>query len=371
MTARSPHTFGLPVPYRWIWLIGLVFTVLFVVQGYVNYLYRQGENPFPWFFQISTTATHYATWVLLTPVLYRLSQLRADGPVISPPRVLIHCGLGLVFAILQAIASSALRAACYYFRDHEWMNIFDGHGMGSIIASIISGLVEYLVIVGGFVAIDTYKMYRAKQIELVRMENALNNAQLQALKMQLQPHFLFNTLHSIASLMNENIRTAQTMVSKLGFLLRTILDSEQKNKVSLREELSFVRSYLDIEEIRFADRLQITYRVADNTLDCLVPNLILQPLVENAIKHGFSTQRGSGHIQLESTLADDTLTLTVRDNGRRFSGPTPLGHGVGLRNVRTRIDQMYGDRATFQAAPLAQQGFQACISLPCETAGDA
>ena len=362
---------GLPLPYRYVWLLGLLFTLMFVAQAYVSYLYRHSEDPFAWFFYTTTMSSHYLLWVLLTPLLYRLSLLHRDRGVLTVRRVLTHIAIGLPLAWSHGVVSSTLRNLWYFLRDGEWMPLFSGHSLASIMASVFSTLVEYLVIIGAFVAIDTYRMYRAKELELVRMENELNNAQLEALKMQLQPHFLFNTLHSISSLMNENIGKAQRVVTRLGFLLRSILDQEQKHRIPLRAELEFVRSYLDIEEIRFADRLRVEYDVAEDTLDARVPNLILQPLVENAIKHGFSRHPGAGRITVSSRISGDDLVLTVGDNGCGVEDVDAVlqRSGVGIRNVRARLEQMYGPRGRFAIESRPGEGFRTMLTIPRDRSG--
>lgn len=370
MTSHTAKTrqrlFAIPVPARYIFSLGLFFTSVIIAQTYVGYLWERGDRPYPWVFYVSTVGTHYLTWILLVPLLYRLSRLFESRGVVSWHRIATHAVLGVVIATVQTVVSSALRNACVYLARGEWMSLFSEHGMSSIVLSIFSAFVEYWVLIGAFVAVDTYRMYREKEVELVRMENDLNNAQLQALKMQLHPHFLFNTLHSIASLMNENIAKAQSVVTKLGFLLRKILEQGSENTITLREEIEYVRSYLDIEETRFEERLQVTYDIEDDALAVMVPNLILQPLVENAVKHGFARKVDSGHIAITGRVDGEELVLTIADDGCGVDDPALVvdNGGVGLRNVRERLAQMYKGAARLEITSSPGEGLVARVTIP-------
>lgn len=365
------NRFALPIQYRYVWLIASLAFVVFTTQAYVSHLYRNSDSGFAWFFYLSTNGSHYLLWVLLTPLLFRLSRLHKEREVFSSARLMTHMAIGLVVAAMQSLAASGLRSLCYFLRDGEWIALFDGHGLAAFSVGIFSAFVEYWVIVGTFIAIDYYRRYRQKQLQLVRTENELNNAQLNALKAQLQPHFLFNTLHTISSLMNEDISGAQRMVTRLGHLLRTTLEHQQTHKITLRDELEYVRSYLGIEEVRFQDRLTIRYHVEDDAMDALVPSLILQPLVENAIKHGFARRTDTGSITVSCRNSGDHVIMEVADDGRGAPDidAARSGSGVGIANVSGRLDQMYGKNASINIESPSTGGFVVRASLPLEFAG--
>ena len=187
-----------------------------------------------------------------------------------------------------------------------------------------------------------------KEVQAATLESQLSEARLNALKMQLQPHFLFNTLHSIGAL----ARTGRgeevvRVVTGLSDLLRRVLTAGGGQLVLLEEELDFVDRYLEIEGLRFQDRLRVTREIAPDVLDAQVPNLILQPLVENAIRHGISVLPKSGRVELRASRRGEQLVIEVRDDGPGPGGP-PMGGGIGLANVRGRLEELYGSRAQLE-----------------------
>lgn len=257
------------------------------------------------------------------------------------------------------------------------MHIFDIHPftqkdvehiIGMFPSALISRLIEFWIIFGVFTAIDFQRKYRDKQIQLAQLESQLSGAQLNALRLQLQPHFLFNTLNTISSLMEINIKDAQKIVSKLGNLLRIVLEKNKKNKTPFREELEFIKSYLDIEAVRFIDRLNIEYHIEPDTLSAVVPSLILQPLVENAFKHGFSNQTENSQITVSAKRVAEQLIISVKDdgNGTTKSKDTLLSTGIGLKNVKERLDLIYKNAYTFDIKSGTQQGFEVILKIPYE-----
>ena len=184
-----------------------------------------------------------------------------------------------------------------------------------------------------------YKRYRDREVVASQLESELARAQVQILEMQLQPHFLFNTLNSIMVLIRQDPDLASRMVARLSEFLRLTLDSAGMQEVTLRRELEFLEKYLHIERIRFGDRLQIEQHVDPAVLDALVPNLILQPIVENAIRHGVSRRRGPAVISVSAERVNGSVTLHVRDNGVGLPTRTGGGvkEGIGIRNTRQRL----------------------------------
>ncbi len=211
---------------------------------------------------------------------------------------------------------------------------------------------------------------RDREQQTLHLEARLATSRLQALQMQLNPHFLFNTLNSIASLVHENPRAADEMITSLSEFLRLTLKTSDRSEVSLREEMEFLDHYLAIEQIRFGDRLRIEKQIAPEFLAASVPVLILQPLVENAIKHGIEKKLGPGVVTITASRTGDTLQLQVRDNGHGLQ-PTagaPIPEGVGLSNIRARLHELAGDTAALQIRNLVESGFVAEIRLPWQVA---
>jgi LytS/YehU family sensor histidine kinase len=211
-------------------------------------------------------------------------------------------------------------------------------------------------------ALDFYRKYRERELQASRLEAQLALAQLQVLKMQLQPHFLFNTLNAISALIHQDVEVADCMIARLGELLRTTLENAGTQEVSLREELEFIGPYLEIEKARLGPRLTVGFDVDPAVMDALVPNLLLQPLVENAIRHGIAPQTGTGRIEIAASREGNLLELRVRDNGRGLS--SNYREGVGVRNTRARLCQLYGATQTFTLHNHPEGGVLVTVGLP-------
>lgn len=183
--------------------------------------------------------------------------------------------------------------------------------------------------------------------------------------MQLKPHFLFNTLNSISALTHKNPKAANDMLARLSELLRISLTNEDAQEVPLENELIFLSAYLEIEQVRFQDRLTVNFNIEPETLRALVPRLILQPLVENSIRHGITKRRGKGSIDIHATKAGDNLMLRVRDNGLGLSKKSPtFREGVGLANTRSRLLKLYGAEHKFSISAAGEIGVEATIIIP-------
>jgi two-component system, LytTR family, sensor kinase len=222
----------------------------------------------------------------------------------------------------------------------------------------------YLVVaVIGYV-VAYFTELRSQEWRASQLETNLVRAELQVLKMQLQPHFLFNTLHSVAALVDTDPRAAKKMICSLGDLLRMSLASEDSPEATLRQELSFLERYLDIQRVRFQDRLMMEIRVADGVLEAKVPYLLLQQLVENAIKHGIARRPGSGRVVIDvCRQADDVCIFVVNDNGTSRV-PERDGLGIGLENIRSRLRMLHGFRGRLVTEELSDGRFQVEVRLP-------
>ncbi|MGH7494535.1 MAG: sensor histidine kinase [bacterium] len=223
----------------------------------------------------------------------------------------------------------------------------------------------YWGVLGADIAFTYYHRYREGELRAVALQAQLAQAQLQALKMQLHPHFLFNTLNAIAALVrkNEN-RQATDMIAGLSELLRLALENAGAQEVSLQQELEFLERYLAIEQIRFGDRLRVHLQIAPETLAARVPNLILQPLVENAIRHGIAARSSAGTIAISATRDDGMLHLQIADNGPGFSAEAQTSSGVGLTNTRARLQRLYGASHKFVLANSERGGAVVTLEIP-------
>jgi sensor histidine kinase YesM len=221
----------------------------------------------------------------------------------------------------------------------------------------------YVCIVCVCWAVHHFQEAGQRERRTLELEARLTQANLQALKMQLQPHFLFNTLNAIASLIHENPKAADDMVGSLSQLLRITLDASARNEVPLREEIDFIDHYLAIQQTRFGNRLHIRREVDPAALEALVPPLVLQPLVENAIRYGIEPREIGGTVTLRALLRQDLLHLEVADDGEGFGGRPWLraGNGVGLSNTKSRLEALYGEKHRFTLA--ANQPAGACVQI--------
>lgn len=218
-------------------------------------------------------------------------------------------------------------------------------------------------LVGVAHALWFYERARERERRQVELESHLVQARLQALRTQLNPHFLFNTLNSIAALVHAHPK-AEAMIEALSELLRLTLKGSERQEVSLREELHFLDRYLLIEQMRFGERLRVEKNIADATLVAAVPILILQPLVENAVKHGIEAQIAPGVISISACQQDDKLCVEVNDNGRGFAQGSQRKEGVGLTNTRSRLRELYGAAASLDLQPRETGGVSAKILIP-------
>jgi len=225
-------------------------------------------------------------------------------------------------------------------------------------------LLIYWVIVVVCHAFDYYRKYRERELRTLELEKHLAQAKLQALQMQLNPHFLFNTLHSISALMHRDVEAADAMITRLSDLLRAALAGADTQEVPLRQELQFLERYLEIEKIRFGNRLAVAMDIAPDTFEAQVPNLILQPLVENAIRHGIEPRARPGRIELRARREANVLALHVSDNGAGLPKKSALEEGVGLSNTRARLRELYGEKHQFELRGGPQGGLEVQLTIP-------
>jgi two-component system LytT family sensor kinase len=230
----------------------------------------------------------------------------------------------------------------------------------------------YLAVFGAGYAIATYRRYADRQAETVRLESELADAQLYILTMQLQPHFLFNTLHLVSELVHDNVEAARRMLHNLARLLKQSFEHASRRQVTLAGELAFLESYLDIQRSRFEGRLTTRVDVPDDLRRACVPHLLLQPLVENAIRHGIARHAGAGRVTVSAVRDGDRLVLRVRDDGAGLP-PVRAREGMGISNTRLRLHHLYRDDFRFEvgAAPGATRGAEALIDIPFAIDDDA
>ncbi len=324
----------------------------FASRSYFSYQYYGYDAS--WKASLSVSLPTWYAWALLAPVIiwlarrFRLERgrwVRGLSVHISAALVLSFIKMVLVFGVTKLFA---------WLPDRS-LSPDQFH----------PGLLTYIAIVAVSHGIDHYRMLKDGEIKASRLETHLAQARLDALKLQLQPHFLFNTLHAISSLMHKDVDAADRMMARLSDLLRQAIENVGVQEVPLKEELEFLAGYLEIEQTRFHDRLSIRQTIDPETLDARVPNLILQPLVENAIRHGIEPCSGPGEVAIECKRENGMLRIDIRDNGPGLAQARDRRReGVGIRNTRSRLEQLYGDEFRFDLTNGANGGFEVTLQIP-------
>ena len=241
------------------------------------------------------------------------------------------------------------------------------------VAHLYLWFLSYWILVGVHEAWRNYRRFTQGELRASQLEARLAQAQLEVLKGQLHPHFLFNTLHAISTLIHRDPEAADEMLAQLSDLLRMTLATVGVQEVPLQQELEFLSRYLDIQQTRFADRLRVIVDVPPETLDVRVPNQVLQPLVENAIHHGVDARRGDGLVEIRARAEGDMLRLEVRDDGPGLkplpgAAPKPTGSGIGLSNTRARLHELYGPKSALELANYPAGGTLVSLLIPLRRA---
>jgi two-component system, LytTR family, sensor kinase len=303
------------------------------------------------------------SWCLVTPFVLWLARrfsLESGRLLRSIP---IHLIAGVFFSTLSLTIYALARRTI--FGPERGPASLREELYDLVINEFHTELLVYWAIVGIANAIDYYRRYRDRELKTSQLEARLVESQLEALRMQLHPHFLFNTLNSISVLMQRDVKAADRMLLQLSALLRATLARNREHEIPLRQELEFLEHYLEIEQTRYCDRLTVRMQVDPSALDGLVPQLIFQPLVENAIRHGIADRESGGLIVISAERLDGHLSLAVRDNGpgiRHTLGQ--FAEGVGLANTRSRLAHLYGIEGRFEWRNAHEGGLIVAATLP-------
>ena len=312
---------------------------------------------------VASRVVTWLTWAALTPVVVWLSRRVPLARRVRP--IVIHLVAGALLALVRTVAVVAIMLVL-----SPWGPPPADRNLPSLYLGMLSSLFHidlliYWAIVGVVHALDSRERLRERELHASRVEARLAQAQLTNLRLQLQPHFLFNTLHAIASLVRDGEqRPAVTMIAGLSDLLRYSLDNAGRNVVPLDEELEVVQRYLEIQQTRFSDRLEVTLHVADDTRDAAVPTLLLQPLVENAIRHGIAASTGAGKLDVCARREGESLVIEVLNDGAPLRADWRTREGVGLASTRGRLEQLYGSEASLELENAAPSGVVARVRIP-------
>jgi len=303
------------------------------------------------------SAIQWYTWAALAPVVFRFGE---HWPLPRPLRVRSlwrHLGLAWALTLAAVVVGAMVSPGDLDDQLEQYVGRHFAIGMFTYFALL---------------AVQQAMHYRdeatRRELEANRLATELARSRLQVLKTQLQPHFLFNTLHAIITLLDEDQRSAEDMLLRLSDLLRAFLEEYDGQEIPLRRELELLDLYLGIQRRRYGDRLQTRLYIDPDALDCAVPSLILQPLVENAIRHGIGRHAGGDCVEIEATREHDTLRIEVRNRNSvlppETQPPGPQGHGIGVANTRLRLRELYGDAAELRLDITWPQGVACRLRLP-------
>lgn len=342
-----------------------VVFVLSTVAGlyFATQLYFAYPEPFrrPWREAVEINLVHYWIWGLLAPLIVLAARRRPVSRSTWASALPVHLALSLVLTAVQIGAAQLV------------LNVLGLSSYGTVLSiakalrtNFHSSLPTYVLILAVAHAIDYYAKYRDREVRASQLEARLAEARLAALKRQMNPHFLFNTLNSISSLMYVDPEAADAMLARLSELLRLALDADGEQEVPLARELAMLSRYLEIEKIRFEDRLRVEIEIAPALLDARVPALSLQPLAENAIRHGISRLPEGGTLRVHGAREDGHLRLVVEDDGPGLppGSSQNSGDGIGLANLRARLEELYGSEQRLELSGRPGGGTTVEVLIP-------
>ena len=350
---------------RWCFFF-CVWTLLGVSFALSTYLgARQDNVQISWERILSGYLADFYLWGMLSPLIFLLAR-RFELRKNFPRNVFVHLGASVVLSGFVISAASPLVWYLGYVnltRNPTLAILWRNNAFSAYYFH--QGLTIYWTTLVVAHALYYYRGVRIGEAQTARLTAQLAQAQLQALKMQIHPHFLFNTLNSIAALLHKDVEAADRMIARLGDFLRLTLKSSDSQLIDFEQELKFLKCYLDIEHIRFQDRLTVELDIDPHVLTAMVPNLILQPIVENAVRHGVARQTYPGHIAIRARRDGNRLIMRVEDNGPGLR-VNSNGSGIGISNTRARLEQFYGTDFSFQIANSAERGASVTLDIPAQ-----
>ena len=345
---------------QWL-IIFAAWTFLAVFSSAQSAVYFiQRDQPIDWGEMLSYRFADWYTCALFTPLFFWLARrYPIDGrrwrTALPLTLAVTSVCVVLKYALLVPIERS--------------MGLANITVASALSRNFASESMAFWAVVGIIHAFEFNRRYREREIAAADLRTKLSEAQLEALRSQIHPHFLFNTLHSISTLMHRDVEAADSMLTRLSDLLRLTLKHRGENEIALRDELSLADHYLAIMSIRFGDRLTIAQTIDPDTLEALVPQFVLQPLLENALQHGVATTPGPARVEISARVANGRLVLAVTDNGRgSVSSSRGERHGMGLSNTRLRLEQLYGRDHSLTLEKLPERGTRISVEMPLRRA---
>jgi len=344
-----------------IFAVATAFGIFSGLQAY-NYITLFTDRKQPFHILLALNITYWYAWAVLVPGMLWMARRYRFGRHTWKRAAAMHAGGVVVFTLAHAALAVTCRVLimkAFAERDVSWWMYFQE----LFFLNFDWEMMTYWAVVGLSHALDFHRESQERELTAAQLRTRLAEANLQALQRQLHPHFLFNTLNTISALIHRDADAADAMLERLSDLLRLTLDRVGTQHVSLQDELDFLRKYLEIEKTRFGERLQVHTEIDLDTLDAAVPNLVLQPLVENALRHGIGPKIGGGRVEITARREGDNLRLEVRDNGVGLTSDA-FNKGVGLTNTRSRLEHLYGGRYRFECETPPGGGLLVTVVIP-------
>jgi two-component system, LytTR family, sensor kinase len=347
------------VRYGLIWGIWTIVALFFSTQMYLMYYAENQPIRYAQNFLVQASACYL--WALATPLILWLVRRYC----IDRTNWLRRAALHLAISVTLVITLIALHFVVYMLVMGRGANIAPIRLASYVYYNLDRWVLVYWFILLLSHAFNYYHSYRKNALKASQLHTQLVQSQLEALKMQVHPHFLFNTLHSISALLSRDTEAARRMITRLGDFLRLTLENSGSMEVTLQQEIEFLNGYLEIERIRFQDRLTTEIKVDPDVLDVHVPNLILQPIVENAMRHAVGNS-AAGRVEITAAPQNGVVRIQVKDNGPGIQDQRTAGHGrgLGLTNTRARLAGLYGDAASFELTNDPAGGLVVTLEIP-------
>jgi len=354
---------------RWLWIAAIWFAGgIFDASQTVLIMRYEGRHQ-SWLPLFVTELALWLPWALATPFISRLARSHALTRGLTARAVAVHLALFVSLSVVAEAWSASLQVLFNPWGNKRWPTFVDAWSV-SLLYQCLLFLVVYALVLTVTFALDS-REHMARQIaETARLNAELSKAQLAALRRQMEPHFMFNTLHAIAGLVREHRdEAAVSMIVGLSEFLRRASQDSERPLVTLAEEVEYLQRYLDIQKVRFGERLRVTMDIPGELLRAQVPTLLLQPLVENAIKHGISKRVAGGTVRVAGAGENGTLCLRVYNEGDGVPADWQASRtGVGLANLRTRLKILHGDQSELHLRSVDASGVEVVVTLPLREA---
>ena len=355
--------------HRWLWIAAIWLAGgLFDASQNVLIMHREGRHH-PWWPLFLTELAIWLPWALATPFISRLARQSATTRGLTVRTVSVHLAVFATLSVVTEAWSATLQVLFNPWgnrRPPDFVNTFNT----SLLYQVLTLLIVYALILTVTLVLDSRERMARQISEAARLNEELSKAQLAALRRQIEPHFMFNTLHAIAGLVRGNRNEAAvSMIVGLSEFLRRSAENSHRSQVTLAEEVEYLQRYVDIQKVRFGERLQVSLDIPTELLRAQVPNLLLQPLVENAIKHGISQRIAGGTVRVAGACGNGSLRLSVCNDGPHLPADWQATRtGVGIGNLRTRLRILHGDQSELLLKPVDAGGVEVIVTLPFKEA---